>query len=68
MPPLKSFVDATRQVAEFYSLPLLDLWAGYGIQPRVPVMKTTYVPDGLHPNDAGHKILANKLQKFLEQL
>ena len=67
-PILKSFVDATRQVAEFYSLPVLDLWANYGIQPRVPIMKTTYVPDGLHPNDAGHKILANKLQKFLEQL
>ena len=67
-PILKSFVDATRQVAEYYSLPVLDLWANYGIQPRVPVMKATYVPDGLHPNDAGHKILANKLQKFLEQL
>ena len=65
---LKPFVDATRQVAEFYSLPVLDLWANYGIQPRIPVMKNMYVPDGLHPNDAGHGILANKLRSFLEQL
>jgi lysophospholipase L1-like esterase len=31
-------------------------------------MKNMYVPDGLHPNDAGHAILANKLRAFLEQL
>ena len=67
-PTLKPFVDATRQVAEFYSLPVLDLWANYGIQPRVPVMKEMYVPDGLHPNDAGHAILANKLRAFLENM
>ena len=67
-PILKPFVDATRQVAEYYSLPVLDLWANYGIQPRIPVMKNMYVPDGLHPNDAGHGILANKLRAFLEQL
>ena len=58
-PTLKPFVDATRQVAEYYSLPVLDLWANYGIQPRIPVMKNMYVPDGLHPNDAGHAHLAN---------
>ena len=67
-PNLKSFVDATRQVAEYYSLPVLDLWATSGIQPRIPVMKATYMPDGLHPSDAGHAILANKLRSFLEQL
>ena len=67
-PILKPFVDATRQVAEFYSLPVLDLRANYGIQPRVPVMKEMYVPDGLHPNDAGHAILANKLRAFLEHM
>ena len=67
-PNLKSFVDATRQVAEYYSLPVLDLWATSGIQPRIPVMKATYMPDGVHPSDAGHAILANKLRSFLEQL
>ena len=67
-PVLKSFVDATRQVAEYYSLPVLDLWANSGIQPRVPVIKTIYAPDGLHPSDAGHAHLANKLRAFLEQL
>ena len=47
---------------------MLDLWAAYGVQPAVPVMKETYMPDGLHPNDAGHVILTNRIVKFIESL
>ena len=45
-----------------------DALCHQGIQPRIPVMKNMYVPDGLHPNDAGHGILANKLRAFLEHM
>ena len=65
---LKDYVDMIRQGAEYYSLPVLDLYATYGVQPAVPVMKDTYMPDGLHPNDAGHVILANKIVKFIQNL
>ena len=65
---LKDYVDAIRAAAEYYSLPVLDLWAAYGVQPAVPVMKEAYMPDGLHPNDAGHVILTDKIAKFIENL
>lgn len=65
---LKNYVDEIRAAAAYYSLPVLDLYAGYGVQPAVPVMKETYMPDGLHPNDAGHVILTNKIAKFIESL
>lgn len=65
---LADYVDAIRKAAEYYSLPVLDLWATSGIQPAVPVMKEKYMPDGLHPNDAGHIILTNKIAKFIESL
>ena len=65
---LKDYVDAIRQTAEYYSLPVLDLYACYGVQPSVPVMLETFMPDGLHPNDAGHVILTNKIVKFIESL
>lgn len=65
---LKDYVDAIRQAAEHYSLPVLDLYASYGVQPAVSVMKEAYMPDGLHPNDAGHVILTNKIVKFIESL
>ena len=65
---LGDYVDAIRAAAEYYSMPVLDLWATYGVQPAVPVMKEAYMPDGLHPNDAGHVILTNKIVKFIESL
>ena len=65
---LKDYVDMIRKAAEYYSLPVLDLFAESGIQPAVPVMKEKYMPDGLHPNDAGHAILTDKIAKFIMNL
>lgn len=66
--PLKRYVDIIREVAEYYSLPVLDLYANSGIQPEIEEIRDKYVPDGLHPNDLGHEILANKLEVFLKNL
>jgi len=66
--PLKDYVKIIREVAEYYSLPVLDLFASSGMQPKVPVIQKLYVPDGLHPNDLGHEKLAEKIGKALEQL
>ena len=63
---LKTYVEIIREVAEYYSLPVLDLYKTSGMQPEVPVIKERYVPDGLHPNDAGHVILAEKIAAFLK--
>lgn len=65
---LKDYVNAIREVAQYYSLPVLDLYASSGIQPAIDEIKQLYIPDGLHPNDAGHKIIAHKLKMFLENL
>ena len=65
---LKEYVAIIRQVAEYYSLPVLDLFATSGMQPKVPVMQQRYIPDGLHPNDAGHRLLAEQIIRFLQQL
>ena len=65
---LKTYVEMTRNVAEYYSLPVLDLYKMSGIQPKIPVIRETYMPDGLHPNDKGHSILADKVIKFLRAL
>lgn len=65
---LKDYVDVIRQVAEMYSLPVLDLFASLGVCPDIPAQKEAYCPDGLHPNDAGNRLLAEKLKQFLENL
>jgi len=65
---LKRYVDIIKEVAEFYSLPVIDLWAMSGIQPKVDVIKQKYCPDGLHPNDEGHALMAERIGNFLETL
>ena len=57
-----------RRIAEYYAIPVLDLYAQSGIQPEVPIIKEWYCPDGLHPNDDGHRLIAEKLKGFLEML
>ncbi len=62
---LRDFVNIIKEVAEYYSIPVCDLWSISGIQPKVPVIKEMYCPDGLHPNDEGQKFLAEKIANFI---
>ena len=66
--PLKTYVEIIKEVAEYYSIPVLDLYATSGIQPNVPIICEKFCPDGLHPNDAGHVKIAQKLENFLKTL
>ncbi len=65
---LEGYVDAIIKIAGFYAIPVLDLYRVSGIQPRVPVLDKLYMPDVLHPNDAGHVKIADKLIGFLNML
>lgn len=65
---LKDYVNIIREVAEFYSLPVLDLFATSGLQPEIKEIQENYIPDGVHPNDSGNSVIAHKLKSFLEQL
>ena len=65
---LRDYVNIIREVAEYYSLPVLDLYASSGLQPAIAEIKEKYVPDGLHPNDNGNAVIAHKLKCFLEAL
>ncbi len=66
--PLKDYVGAIREVCAYYSIPVLDLFASSGIQPAVPVMQQIYMPDGLHPSDAGAARVADMLLSYLRSL
>ena len=65
---LRDYVNVIRQVAEFYSAPIVDLFAQSGLQPRVQILKERYMPDGLHPNQDGHIRIADCLLSVLESM
>lgn len=66
--PLSAYRHILMEVAEWYGLPVLDLYATSGIQPANPVNKAKLLPDGLHPSDEGHALLARRIGHFLESL
>ena len=65
---LRAYVQAIRDAAEDFAVPVLDLFRVSGIQPSVPALREACMPDGLHPNDAGHAKIADKLIGFLQTL
>ena len=66
--PLKTYVEIIREVAEYYSFPVLDLFKNSGIQPNVPRVKELFMPDGVHPNDAGYEVISEAIISFLKNM
>lgn len=65
---LLDYVHAELQVAEYYAIPILNLFAVSGIQPQLEDNMLRFCPDGLHPNADGHKKIASRLKGFLSSL
>ena len=66
--PLKAYVDVINETAKDYPIEVLDLYANLGIDPNLEDDRITYTAEGLHFNDAGHRVIAKKLQEFLTSL
>lgn len=61
---LSDYVDAVREVAEYYSIPIFDQYANCGFNKKT---SSTYTIDNLHPNNLGYKMICEtKLLPFLE--
>ena len=65
---LEDYVNIIKEVAAYYAIPVIDLYKTSGLQPDVPKLRELYMPDGLHPNPAGHELIYNRLKGFLETL
>ena len=65
---LADYRTILMETAGYYGLPVLDLYATSGMQPRHPVARARLMPDGLHPSDEGHAIIARRIGEFLKTL
>lgn len=66
--PLRPYVDAILETAKLFNIPTLDLYNDLGLDPHDPEIFDTYTMDGLHFNDAGHAVIAQKLKAFIDSL
>ena len=65
---LRDYVQRIKDLAEYFSVPVLDLWAVSGIQPSIPIIKERFMPDGLHPNDAGYERLFEIVNSYISSI
>lgn len=65
---LKDYVDAIKEVCRWYSIPVCDLFAMSELYPYSADQRTAYIPDGTHPNAAGHARIAEKIASFMQTL
>lgn len=70
---LKQLSDLLKQYAQHYSVPFLNLYEQSNLPVWIPAANQHYftaptltTPDGLHPNDAGQRVMADKIKAFLE--
>ena len=66
--PAKGYVDIILETARELGIPTLNLYEELGINPNLPEDFARYTVDGLHFNDAAHRIIAGKLRELLESL
>ncbi len=65
---LIDYVSAIKEVAAYYSVPVLDLYSEYGINPVIDSLRERFMPDALHPSDLGHELLANKIISYIKNI
>lgn len=65
---LKDYVVAIRQTAEYFSFPVLDLYKNAGMNPCVANVQKTLMPDGLHPNEIGHRRLFELIDAYIKNM
>ena len=66
--PLLAYVEVIEKTAVQFDIPVLNLYEKLGLDPTQADVREKYTIDGLHFNDAGHHIIAARLQEFLEAL
>lgn len=65
---LKDIVDMIIKHCNHFSIPYIDLYRGGGLFSYDPDAATALIPDGIHPNNAGHALIGQKILKFMETL
>ena len=65
-----NYVNVLKTIADYYSLPFLDLFSCSNLRPWDDTFRRKYYlnADGVHPNSDGHKIISPKIEEFVKSI
>ena len=66
--PLIDYANAITETAKQFDIKVLDLYNDLGVDPHIPEQFEKYTTDGLHFNNEGHALMAEKLKEFIEAM
>ena len=65
---LRSYAEAVKTVASHFGIPVIDAFNDWDMQPIADKENDIYfTADGLHPNDNGHRYIAERLYEFIKE-
>ena len=62
---LGDYVDAVKTVCANNDVSVIDLYAECSLDPSEEQVRTAYMPDGIHPNAAGHELVASIMESHI---
>lgn len=65
---LKQWCDVIKEVCDYYSIPVLDLYSESMINPHIEEQKALLINDGVHPSQKGHDVIARRIIGFFKQI
>ena len=64
---LSDYVDAVKTVCANNSVSVIDLHTECTLDPSDPAVRSEFMPDGLHPNASGHKVIADIIESHIRE-
>lgn len=69
---MAKYCEALKEIAGYYSIPVLDLYHGSNLRPWDETFRSLYYKkddgNGVHPDEDGHALIANKFKMFIQSL
>lgn len=65
---LYDYIDAIKIQCNKLEIPVIDTNTVYGLNPSDEDVKDKYLTDGLHPNEEGHRILAERIASCFDSI
>ena len=66
---MAAYANAIKQVAAAFGVHVLDAYSSWEMNPNIDSQRKTYFcEDDLHPNDNGHRYIAERFLEYMESL